>query len=88
MPPLGNTLAFLLGSVLFIVIPGPTTQMLALGLLFVLLASGLDSLWAVAAGTARSRIAKSPQQLSTFRGAGGLMMIVMGVGLAVSGRRD
>lgn len=66
---------------------GPTTQMLVLGLLFVLLASGLDSLWAVAAGTASSWIASSPRQLSVFRGAGGLMMILMGVDLAVSGRR-
>ncbi|MGH3902764.1 MAG: hypothetical protein ACRDTE_00965 [Pseudonocardiaceae bacterium] len=70
MPALANVLAFLLGFVLFIVVPG------------------LDSLWAVTAGTARSWIARSPQQLSAFRGAGGLMMIVMGVGLAVSGRRD
>ncbi|MHA6793713.1 LysE family translocator [Pseudonocardia bannensis] len=66
----------------------PATQMLVLGLLFVLTASVLDSVWGLAAGTARNWFATSPQRLRRLGGAGGLMMIVMGAGLAVSGRRD
>jgi threonine/homoserine/homoserine lactone efflux protein len=65
-----------------------TTQMLVLGLLFAVLAAGLDALWGLAAGTARDWFATSPARLRRLGGAGGLTMIVMGVGLAVSGRRD
>ncbi|GAA3227468.1 LysE family translocator [Pseudonocardia petroleophila] len=65
-----------------------TTQMLVLGLLFAVLAAGLDSLWGLAAGTARDWFATSPARLRRLGGTGGLTLIVMGVGLAVSGRRD
>lgn len=65
-----------------------TTQMLVLGLLFAVLAAGLDSLWGLAAGAARDWFATSPVRLRRLGGTGGLTMIVMGVGLAVSGRRD
>jgi threonine/homoserine/homoserine lactone efflux protein len=64
-----------------------TMQMLVLGLLFAVLAAGLDSLWGLAAGTARDWFATSPARLRRLGGAGGLTMIVMGVGLAVSGRK-
>ncbi|MBN9737240.1 MULTISPECIES: LysE family translocator [unclassified Pseudonocardia] len=66
---------------------GPTTQMLALGLLFCALASGMDAAWAFGAGTARAWFARSPRRLRTMGGAGGLIMIGMGVGVAATGRQ-
>ena len=39
---------------------GATSQMLVLGLLFCVLASGMDALWAIGAGTARDWFARSP----------------------------
>lgn len=65
-----------------------TAQMLVLGLVFAVLAAGLDSLWGLAAGTARDWFATSPTRLRRLGGAGGLTMIVMGAGLAFTGRKD
>jgi threonine/homoserine/homoserine lactone efflux protein len=63
-------------------------RMAALGLAFVLLAMVLDGVWGLAAGTARDWFARSPGRLAALRGTGGLAMIGLGVGLAVSGRGD
>ncbi|MCW0212753.1 MAG: LysE family translocator [Pseudonocardia sp.] len=68
--------------------PNPSTQLLVYGLLFVAMASVLDSAWGLAAGTARDWFATSPARLRRVGGAGGLMIIGMGLGLAVTGRRD
>lgn len=65
-----------------------TTQMLVLGLLFAVLAATLDCGWGLAAGTVRAWFATSPARLRYVGGLGGLTMIGMGAGLAVSGRRD
>jgi threonine/homoserine/homoserine lactone efflux protein len=65
-----------------------TSQMLVLGLLFACIAATLDSMWGLAAGTARAWFATSPARLRRVGGAGGLMMIVMGAGLALTGRKD
>jgi threonine/homoserine/homoserine lactone efflux protein len=65
-----------------------TSQMLVLGLVFAIVAAGLDSLWGLAAGTARDWFATSPARLRRLGGAGGLTMIVMGAGLAFTGRKD
>ncbi|MFC4950635.1 LysE family translocator [Pseudonocardia sp. GCM10023141] len=66
----------------------PVTQMLVLGLLFAVLASSLDSMWGLAAGFARNWFVTSPARLRRVGGIGGIMIIAMGAGLAVSGRRD
>ncbi|WP_017537665.1 LysE family translocator [Nocardiopsis halophila] len=63
-------------------------QMLLLGLVFSALAAACDSCWALGASSARSWFARSPRRLSALGGAGGLTMIGLGVGLAVTGRRD
>jgi threonine/homoserine/homoserine lactone efflux protein len=68
--------------------PSPATQMLILGLLFCVLASGMDTLWALVAGTARDWFASSPARLRRMGGAGGLIMIGMGVGVAAMGRQN
>jgi threonine/homoserine/homoserine lactone efflux protein len=67
---------------------GPGPQVLVLGLLFCALAAVLDSLWALGAGAARDWLATSPARLRRVGGTGGLMLIGLGAGLALSGRRD
>src|SRR5580704_7483395 len=62
-------------------------QMLLLGVIFIGIAVVSDGSWAVAAGTARAWIARSPRRLEVIGGAGGLAMIGIGVSLAVSGRK-
>jgi threonine/homoserine/homoserine lactone efflux protein len=63
-------------------------QMLLLGAIFIGIAVLSDGSWALAAGTARAWIARSPRRLELVGGAGGLAMIGIGVSLAVSGRKD
>jgi threonine/homoserine/homoserine lactone efflux protein len=65
-----------------------TTQMLVLGLLFALIAATLDSTWGMVAGTARAWFATSPDRLRWMGGLGGTSLIVMGAGLALTGRKD
>ncbi|MFF5704798.1 LysE family translocator [Streptomyces sp. NPDC012794] len=63
-------------------------QMLLLGLVFSLIAIVSDSVWGIAAATARDWFAGSPRRLSAVGGAGGLAMIGLGVTVAVTGRKD
>ena len=63
-------------------------QMLLLGMVFVAIAVVCDSTWAVAAGTARTWIARSPRRLALVGGTGGLVMIGIGASLALTGRKD
>ena len=66
----------------------PATQMLVLGVLFAVLAAGLDSVWGLAAGAARDWFATSPTRLRRVGGTGGLMMIGLGTTLAFTGRHE
>lgn len=66
-------------------VPG---QMLVLGLIFVLIALVCDSIWSLAASGARAWFGRSPRRLRLLGGAGGLSMIGLGVGIAVTGRKD
>jgi threonine/homoserine/homoserine lactone efflux protein len=61
-------------------------QLLTLGAIFCAIALLCDSLWALLAGAARSWLISSPRRLSVIGGSGGLVMIGLGAGLAVSGR--
>lgn len=70
----------------------PTTgpvwaQLLILGAMFQLIALTCDSVWALAAGSARAWFARSPRRISTLTGTGGVMMIGLGGTLAVSGSK-
>ncbi|MFJ9337753.1 LysE family translocator [Streptomyces sp. NPDC101733] len=65
-----------------------TGQMLVLGLVFTLIALLSDSLWGLVAATTRDWFAGSPRRLSLVGGVGGLTMIGLGVGVAVTGRKD
>jgi threonine/homoserine/homoserine lactone efflux protein len=63
-------------------------QMLILGALFPVIALVLDSAWAAIAGTARQWLVGSPRRLALIGGAGGLVMIGLGVSIAATGRKD
>ena len=63
-------------------------QMLMLGICLPVIALACDSVWAVAAGTARSWFARSPRRLELIGGTGGLVMIGLGTTLAFTGRKD
>jgi threonine/homoserine/homoserine lactone efflux protein len=63
-------------------------QMLLLGSVFLAIAVVCDSSWALAAGTARGWLARSPRRLEMIGGAGGLAMIGIGASLALTGRKD
>ncbi|MGW2517906.1 LysE family translocator [Streptomyces sp. NPDC001617] len=65
-----------------------TLQMLLLGLVFNAIAVASDSVWGLAASTARDWFARSPHRLSLIGGVGGLTMIGLGVTVAVTGRKD
>ncbi len=63
-------------------------QMLLLGAVFMAIAVLCDSTYALAAGTARTWLARSPRRLELVGGAGGLAMIGIGASLALTGRRN
>ena len=63
-------------------------QFLLLGVLFPLIALVLDSVWAFAAGAASQWLSRSPRRLAAIGGAGGLMMIGLGLTVAATGRKD
>jgi threonine/homoserine/homoserine lactone efflux protein len=63
-------------------------QIIALGAIFAGVALISDSAWALAAGTARAWLARSPRRLALLGGTGGLAMIAIGTRLAFTGRQD
>jgi threonine/homoserine/homoserine lactone efflux protein len=65
-----------------------TLQFLLLGALFPVIALALDSIWAVAAGTAGQWLSRSPRRLAAIGGAGGLVMIGLGISVAATGRKN
>jgi len=62
-------------------------QMLLLGVVFIAIAIVLDGAWALVAGTARERLTASPRRLEAIGGAGGVVLVSLGLGLAVTGRK-
>jgi threonine/homoserine/homoserine lactone efflux protein len=67
---------------------GVPLQMFTLGLIFVLIALVCDSIWSLAASGTRAWFGRSPRRLRLVGGAGGLAMIGLGLGIAVTGRKD
>ncbi|MEU8119251.1 LysE family translocator [Spirillospora sp. NPDC049024] len=63
-------------------------QMIVFGAVFAVIALFCDSVWGLAAGTARDWFARSPRRLAAIGGTGGLMMIGLGVTVAATGRKD
>lgn len=56
-----------------------TIQMLILGLVFLVIGVASDSVYAIAAGKARSWLAASNERLENFRGAGGMALALLGL---------
>ncbi|MGW4592791.1 LysE family translocator [Amycolatopsis thermoflava] len=67
---------------------GVVAQILVLGIALPVIAVVSDSAWALVAGTARAWFARSPKRLELVGGTGGLVMIGLGAGLALNGRKD
>jgi threonine/homoserine/homoserine lactone efflux protein len=63
-------------------------QIVILGAIFAGVALLSDSTWALAAGTVRAWLARSPRRLAVLGGTGGLAMIAIGARLALTGRHD
>ena len=64
-----------------------TLQLATLGLICAVIALVSDSSWALASGTARAWLGRSSRRLELLSAGGGLTMIALGVGLALTGRR-
>jgi threonine/homoserine/homoserine lactone efflux protein len=62
-------------------------QLALLGVVFVLIALVSDSLWAIAAGSARQWFARSPRRISAMEATGGALMIGLGGTLALTGTK-
>ncbi|UWS69930.1 lysine transporter LysE [Streptomyces noursei] len=63
-------------------------QMMALGLVPVVIGLITDTLWGSGAAAARSWLTRSERRLSGVGGAGGLALIGLGVTVAATGRAD
>lgn len=64
-----------------------TLQLLTLGGICVGLAVLSDGAWALGSGTARAWLGRSPKRLERLSATGGVMLVGLGVGLAVTGRQ-
>lgn len=63
-------------------------QLALLGAVFLLIAIVSDSLWAVAAGSARQWFVRSPRRISAVEATGGALMIGLGGTLALTGSKS
>jgi threonine/homoserine/homoserine lactone efflux protein len=61
-----------------------TVQLILLGLVFCVLAFISDGSWGLLAGTARAWLATDNRRLERLRGAGGSIMILLGVAVLIS----
>jgi threonine/homoserine/homoserine lactone efflux protein len=62
-------------------------QIAALGMVFFTIALASDTVWALPAGTARAWFAGNPKRLARMSAGGGVMMIGLGGGLALTGNK-
>jgi threonine/homoserine/homoserine lactone efflux protein len=63
-------------------------QFLLLGAISLIVGLFSDGAWAILSGTARVWLARSPRRLELLGGAGGLVLVGLGVRLALTGRKD
>jgi threonine/homoserine/homoserine lactone efflux protein len=63
-------------------------QFLLLGAISLVVGLFSDGAWAILSGTARVWLARSPRRLEALGGAGGLVLVGLGVRLALTGRKD
>jgi threonine/homoserine/homoserine lactone efflux protein len=65
-----------------------TLQLATLGVICALIAVVSDGSWALASGSARAWLGRSPKRLARLSAGGGLTMIALGAALALTGRRN
>lgn len=65
-----------------------TLQLATLGAICAVIALLSDGAWALASGTARHWLGRSSRRLETMSGVGGAMLVALGFGLALTGRRS
>jgi threonine/homoserine/homoserine lactone efflux protein len=65
-----------------------TVQLVLLGAICIVIALLSDGAWAVASGTARAWLGRSSKRLEWLTAGGGVTLIGLGVGLAVTGRKS
>lgn len=65
-----------------------TAQLAVLGLICIVMAGLSDAIWAFASGTAREWLGSSPRRLERLTAGGGAALIGLGVGLAITGRKQ
>ncbi len=63
-------------------------QFLLLGAISLIVGLFSDGAWAIVSGSARVWLARSPRRLELIGGAGGLVLVGLGVRLAITGRKD
>lgn len=59
-------------------------QLLLLGLIFWIIALISDSAWGLSAGAARDWLATKPNRISNMTAAGGIVIMILGVGILIS----
>jgi threonine/homoserine/homoserine lactone efflux protein len=64
-----------------------TAQLAVLGLICIVIALLSDAAWAFASGTAREWLGNSPRRLERLTAGGGVALIGLGLGLAITGRK-
>jgi len=65
-----------------------TAQLAVLGLICIVIAGLSDAIWAFASGTAREWLGNSPRRLERLTAGGGAALIGLGIGLAITGRKQ
>jgi threonine/homoserine/homoserine lactone efflux protein len=65
-----------------------TLQLISLGLICVVVAMLSDGVWAIVSGAARTWLGSSPRRLERLSAGGGLTLIALGAGLALTGRKE
>ena len=63
-----------------------TLQLLTLGAICIAIALLSDAAWGLVSGSARHWLGRSPKRLERLSATGGVMLVGLGVGLAVTGR--
>jgi threonine/homoserine/homoserine lactone efflux protein len=65
-----------------------TLQLMTLGAICIAIALLSDGIWGLVSGSARHWLGRSPKRLERLSATGGVMLVGLGVGLAVTGRKN
>ncbi len=84
-----KTIVFFVAALPQAVVPDagdPALQMIALGGIFLVMGIASDSMYGVAAGTAREWFASNRRRIATLRAIGGGALVLLGIGMAFAAR--